>query len=778
MNLNHHCKVALRNLCKGKTYFIINILGLALGLACVILIALWVRDEMRQDSFHENKSQLYRVMANTYWGDQATINSVPAPLNKVIKEEIPEVQFVTTITEDRMLVTAGNTSFKEAGIYATGDMLHMFSFPLLEGDLSTALSSPNNVVITEELARKHFGTTAAIGKTLKINNADIFKVTGILKKIPVNSSLRFDLLLPFKSFERKNSWLKGWGNFSVSMYVMLKPNTAIEKVDARLRHILKTKKNPDTKDEIFLQAFSDMYLYSDFEGGKPVRGRIEYVRLFSLIAFFVLLIACVNYINLATARSAKRAREVGIRKVIGAKRTTLITQFMTEAFVLTLLSIVLSLIIVWLLLPYYNQLTSKELSIDFLDNSFLATIATIAVLTTLFSGAYPALFLSSFKPVTTLKAASGNISLRKILVVAQFTLSVILISGTLIIYKQVQYLKNKHLGIDEENVIIIPVEGEIGKHLDAFQHRLSRLPAIKSVTVSTDNPLNIQVESSDLEWPGKFPVASDRISATWVGYNYLQTIGVPLIKGRDFDKGQNDKSNYIINETAARMMNLKDPIGQTVTFWKGKGQIIGVMKDFHIKSLHEPISPLILVLDAGNASYILVKTQNGKTSQAIEDIQQVYKEYNPAYPFEYHFLDQQYEQRYKNEILIGSLSNAFAMLTITISCLGLFGLAAFTTEQRIREIGIRKVLGAKVLNITSLLTKDFIKLVILSILIAVPIALWATTRWLENFAYHVEASWKVFALSGIIAVLVAVFTVSFQAIKAAMVNPIKSLRTE
>ncbi len=779
--LRNYFKTAWRNLVKNRVYSFINITGLALGLACTILIGLWVNDEIQFDKFHEHGPQLYRVLANTFWCDEATGEYVPANLNAVIKKDIPGIKYVATIGNDEILFSVGENRNKEKGCYATEDFLKMFSFPLAAGDINTALSSQKNVVISQNLADKYFKGIDPIGKTITINNADAFSVSAVLKKLPANSSLQFDWLIPFDFFEAKNDWLKKWGSYSSFIYVMLSRNTALADVNDKLKHIL-AKYAGGSKDEIFMQPFTDKYLYADFKAGKQEGGRIVYVRLFSVIALFILLIACINFMNLTTARSVKRAKEVGIRKVIGAEKKMLVVQFYGEALLLTICAVLLSLIVVTLLLPAFNQLTGKQLHPDFLHPGFIMAILAVTAITGLVAGSYPALFLSSFKPIVVLKNISskspGANFLRKSLVIFQFALSIMLIIGTIIIYNQIHFIKNKNLGLDRENLVLMPIAGEIYNHLDVFKGELSKSPGIVNVSSGDDVPIDINGTSADLNWPGKDPKSVVSVNATWVAYNYLNTMHIPLVTGRDFSKDRADSNKYIINESAARLMKLKDPIGQPMEFWNGRGTIIGVVKDFHLHSLHQPITPLILCLQPKNASTLYVRTEKGKTQQALSSLQSLYKKYEASYPFEYHFLDDMYEEKYKSETMVGKLVNIFALMAIFISCLGLFGLATYTAEQRIKEIGIRKVLGASVTSITGLLTKDFLKLVFISAIIAFPAAWFAMNNWLNNYAYRTTISWWIFVAAGVLAVLIALITVGYQAIKAALTNPVKNLRTE
>jgi len=780
--LNTYFKTAWRNLQRNKGFSLLNIAGLAVGLAAALVIALWIQDEIKHDKFHTNGARLYQVMANTYWGDVATLNMVPASLNEALKTDLPEITHVATFSEAEALLTVDSVSFKEKGGYTTSDLLKMFSFPLSKGDIETVLSSPENIVITERLAHKYFGTTDAIGKTIKLNDNTPFLVSGVLANLPVVSSLEFDWLIPFEVYEKDNPWLAKWGSFSVHMYAMLEPNATLADVNGKLKHFLKTKTDESNTNELFLQSFGDRYLRARYENGKQAGGRIEYVQLFSVVAIFILLIACINFMNLSTARAVKRAKEVGIRKVVGAGRKPIAIQFMAEAFLLTFTAIGLALIIAWFTLPYFNHLTLKDLHIDFTDPHFLWILLFLFTVTVLLSGSYPALYLSSFKPIVILKTndvkGGRTITLRKGLVVLQFSLSIILIIGTLVVFKQIQYVKDKNLGIDRGNLLAISAENELYNHLDAFQHELAHLPSVAASTVSTFYPIDIKGTSGDLNWPGKTPGQLGRVSVTAVGYDFLKTLGIPLVAGRDFERGRPDSINYIINETAAKQMGIDNPIGQLVSFWQGTGEIIGVAKDFHLHSLHEEITPLVICLIPTEANQILIRTQPGKTQQAVTEIKRIYAQYESAFPFEYHFMDDLYEAQYKDETVVERLGYVFAALTIFIACLGLFGLATFSAQQRTKEIGIRKVLGATVPGIVGLLSKDFVKLVYLAIVIASPIAWWAMNRWLADFAYRIDIQWWMFAAAGLAAVVIALLTVSWQAIRAALANPVDSLRDE
>ncbi len=784
--LKNYLKVALRNIWRNKVFSFINVFGLALGVACSLLILLWVQDEWRYDRFHAGGDRLYRVLANVYWADLATLETTPGPLAEVLKNEVPEVEYVTKMTGWDLggIFQAGNTAGKEQrGRFASPDLFRMFSFPLVQGSPGKALLSPNSVVISQSLARKYFGRQNPLGKLIRFKGeleVDLM-VTGVMQDLPRHSSLQFDYVIPFAFFEQRASWAKTWGNFSFQTYVTLRPDASRQRVEAKIKHLL-GRQNKGVKDELFLQPFTDMYLHSNFENGRPAGGRIEYVRLFSVVAVFILTIACINYMNLATARSARRAKEVGIRKVVGGSRFSLAGQFTGEALLMALFAVGVAVPLVSLLLPAFNDLTIKQVAFNFDARSLLGLLAA-ALLTGLVSGSYPALFLSSLSPERVLKGSlkfgSGALLFRKGLVVFQFTLSILLIVGTLLVYRQIQYVKNKHLGLDRKNVIALALEGELFKRQEVIGQEVSRLPGVRLVTMTSGDPTQVDGLSADLDWPGKGAKEVVQAAGLKVGYDFLSTLNIPLKEGRDFSRQfATDSSNYIINEAAAKAMRLEHPIGQEIKFWQGKGRIVGVVKDFHQTSLHQTIRPLIIMLVPKYHGLLLVKTEPGSTAQVLAGLQRLSRTYNPQYPFEYHFLDETFERQYKSETLVGELAKYFAILAVFISCLGLFGLAAFTAEQRTKEIGIRKVLGASLINLVALLSIDFVKLVGVAFVLATPVAWYTISEWLQKFAYREEITWWIFALAGTLAVLIAVLTVGFQSVKAALANPVKSLRSE
>ena len=786
--IRNYFKIAWRNLLHNKTFSLINILGLALGMTCSLLIMLWVKNELHMDKFHQNGKRIYRVMENqSYSGDISTFEATPGILAENIVKDIPDIQMASQfLWEEEPLFTVGNTFDKEKGRYAQKDFLRMFSFKLAKGDPATALARPDAVVISKKLAEKYFKSDNPIGKVIKINNKDNVIVTGVLEEIPDLSSLKFDFLMSWEQWFNHNDWANAWGNNGPRCYVLLAPNASFEKVNAKIKGYIKTK-NKDSNVDLFLQNFGESYLYSEWHNGKQNGGRIEYVKIFSIVAVIILLIACINFMNLATARSLRRAREIGVRKVVGAGKRQLVGQFIGESLFVSFIAMLVSSSIVALILPTFNSLTNKHLAINFADSSFIMITLGLTLLTGVFSGSYPALFMSSLKPIVVLKGIlkfkPGATYFRKGLVVFQFALSIILILGMIVIYRQIDFIHNKNLGFSRENLLFMPLEGDLQKTYPTFKEELQKQPGIKSVTSAGSSPLEVGSSTQGVKWPGKDTTKLILFSNNPVTYNYIKTMGIQLVAGRDFSTDYGlDSNNYLINEAAARKIGYKDPVGKELTMWDRKGTIIGLMKDYHHNSLHVPIEPLILQLPKkswgdywGN---IIVRTETGKIKQAIASMEKVYKQFNPAYPFKYYFTDEEIAKNYKAEYTVSKLSKYFAFLAIFISCLGLFGLVTFTAEQKTKEIGIRKVLGASVPAIIRMLSKDFLKLVLIAAMIAFPIAWWAMHKWLADFAYRIQIGWWVFVIAGIAAALIALLTISFQAIKAAIANPVKSLRTE
>ncbi|NID09659.1 ABC transporter permease [Fibrivirga algicola] len=782
----NYLKIAWRNIAKSKTFSFINVLGLALGMTCSLLILLWVKDERSINKFHENGPRLYQVFENQKWtgNEVSTTSATPGPLAPALKAEIPEVDKTVKITwEEEHLLAVGSTAYKEKGRYASADLFQIFTFPLSHGNPKTAITGATSIVISEKAALKLFGKTDVLGRIIKFDNKENRQITGVMRDIPETSTLKFDFVLPLGPYETKNEWLNKWDNNGIRTFAQLHPTASLDRVNAKILNMVEQHKKEVTTITTFLFPFEDTYLYSKFTNGQRDGGRVEYVRLFTIVAIFILIIACINFMNLATARSAKRAKEVGIRKVVGAERMYLIGQFVGEAVLTAGMALVFAVVLVQLLLPAFNRLTEKQIAIQYSNPFYWLTLLGLALVTGIVSGSYPALFLSSLQPVRILKGTlrfnAGAILFRQGLVVFQFALSLLLIIGTLIAGRQVDFIRTKNLGLDRENVVYMALEGDLPKRYESFKQELLQSPGIQDVSASGSDPMDIGNSTIGVEWTGKDPADKTLFTQMPVGYDFLNTMKVKLLDGRDFSKSNvTDTTNYLVNEEAARRMGMKNPVGQYLKFWQKPGKIIGLVKNFHLNSLRVAIEPLILRLDTTYSSTLLVRTRAGQTEKALASMRQLAKKYNPAYPFDYQFADDSFEKQYKSETLIGKLANYFAILAIFIACLGLFGLAMFTAEQRTKEIGVRKVLGASVPNIVALLSKDFLRLVLIAILLASPIAWYAMSQWLLDFKYRINIEWWVFALAGTLAIAIALLTVSFQSIKAALTDPVKSLRSE
>jgi len=789
--LKNYLKIAWRNLIKNKAHSFINIAGLSVGLACSLLILLWVQNELSMDQYHTNGKRLYSVYETQYVDNKIEGQySTPGLLPEELKKQIPEIEASTGIINgEENTFQVGDKVLKMNGSDASADYFKMFSIPLLQGNAQTALNSPVSLSISRKMARAFFGSPeAAIGKTIRYDNRKNFTITGVYEDLPNTSSQKYDYLMNWYNYVEENQWVKSWGNNGPATVIMLRPDADAGLVEKKITHFLdnlnKSQKKGTFTEELGLQRFGDGYLQGNFEHGKPQGGRMEYVRLFTIVAIFILLIACINFMNLTTARSVKRAREIGVRKVVGAVRSVLIKQFIGESLLVTSLAVIVALVLLTLLLPVFNQITHKEIELPFDQPLFWLKLAGITLITGLVSGSYPALFLSSFNPVKVLKGAlkldTSSTLFRKGLVIFQFALSVILITATIIVSRQMAYIQSKNLGYDRENLIYIPMNGELITKYSTFKDEASGLPGIQSVTRITNNPTNIQNWTGDVSWIGKDPNVIIQFTQVSVGYDFAKTMKLTMLAGRDFSKAfPTDSVGYLINEAALKRIKYTDPIGKPLTFWDKKGTIVGVIKDFHFASMHDQIKPLVIRLKEDEKyGSVLVKTQPGKTREALAGLETLTKQINPAFPFTYNFSDQEYQKLYQNEQIVTQLSNAFAFLAIFISCLGLLGLAMFTAEQRLKEIGIRKVLGASVGSLLTLLSMEFLVLVVIALLVALPVSWYGMSKWLQAFAYRTPMQWWMFGMAGGIIVIVAMLTVSFQAVKAALVNPIKSLRSE
>ncbi len=789
----NYLTVALRGLVRNKTFSLINILGLALGMACSLIIMLWVNDERSIDAFHKNHKQLYSVYERQFYENKIdAFHTTPGLMSDEMKRVFPEVQYASGfawINENTFEV--GEKAIKEKGSYAGADFFKMFSYPLLEGDAQTALSTPSGIAVSRNMATSFFGgPDQAINKIIRFENKKDFKITAVFDNLNNNVSQKFDFLINWYAFLDDNQWSKDWDitiNNGPRTYIMLRPGVDATAFESRIKNFLNSyfkEQHSGFRVELGLQRFDEMYLYPNFKNGMVGGGRIEYVRLFSIIAVFILLIACVNFMNLTTARFMKRAKEIGVRKVAGAVRSSLIKQFIGEAILLSFISVITALAIVVLLLPTFNNLVHKEIYLPWAQIYFWVSIVCLAIITGIVAGSYPAFFLSSFDPIKvlkgSLKAGPKAAFLRKGLVVFQFVLSIILIIGTIVVSQQVNYIQTKNLGYNKNNTIYVPLDGNLINQYKVFKERALDIPGVKFFTNITQIPTQVETGTYDVSWDMKGPDEKPLFIWASVGYDFTKTLGLQVLQGRDFSKDfPTDSSGYIINESALQQLHYTNPVGKPLIFWGKKGTIIGVVKDFHFNSLHDPIRPLIMRLNEketwGNA---LIKIEPEKTKQALQGLGSLVRSLNPKFPFTYKFLDEAYQNLYQSEEVVGKLSSYFAFLAIFISCLGLLGLVMFTAEQRTKEIGIRKVLGANAGSVFLMLSKDFIGLVLLAFVVASPLGWWAMHNWLADFAYRIDIGWQVFALAGLMVFAIALFTVSFQSIKAANANPVKSLRSE
>ena len=784
----HNFKLAYRNSLRDKSTFLINLVGLSTGLACTLLIALWVMDELKVDKFHKNDAQLYQVMVNQHLtnGIKTDINT-QGLLADALEAEVPEIEMAVSTSEaipTPFILNYKGKKINAFGNYADNDFFELFSFPLVEGNPNTALRGKKSIAISDKLAMKIFNSTAVIGKTLDwqiLHWKGAATISSVFKATGTNSSQQFEILLPFDLFKDMMGKRVHWGNYIGRTYVLLKKNTDVNQLNKRLASFIKEHADWE-KNSLFLKPYSERYLYGKYENGKQVGGRIEYVRLFSIIAIFILLIACINFMNLSTAKATKKLKEVGVRKTIGANRGSLIQQYLGESIFMSLLALATALLLVRIVLPHFNLLTGKELIFPF-NLTILLTLLGVAILTGIIAGSYPALYLSSFSPAKVLKGAinrsTGELWLRKILVVFQFTMSIILIVAVLVVYQQIEFIQNKNIGYQKENVITFPKDGLAETNLESFLTRLKNLPGIVNASSTGHSIIAGGSATVGVGWPGKDPDENIVFGNIPVYYDFIETLGIELLSGRSFSKAFGTEENrLILNETAINTMGLTDPIGKKIKLWNKEVTIIGVVKDFHFESLHEAVQPMFLRLAPNRLMSIFVRIEAGKEKEAISRLANFYKETNPGYPFDYEFLDASFAAQYKAESKISALSRYFAGLAIIISCLGLFGLVAFSAQRRLKEIAVRKVLGASSVSIVKLLSIDFTKMVVVAIFIALPISYFLTKNWLEAFAYRIDLEWWFFVSAGVGALLIAWLTVSLQTIKAAQINPVKSLKME
>lgn len=779
-------KIAIRNLKKNKSFTAINVIGLAVAMAASMLIMLWVKSEFSYDRFYSKTDRLYAVGNKAIWGDELAIwFYTPKPMAPAIKTTYPEVKNVSRFNtahtfllshEDKKLTT-------ERGAFVDSSFLEMFDFKVLAGDGNRALRNPSQIILTETLAHTLFGDENPIGQTLKIDSTDLFTVGAVLKDIPDHSFMKkTTYLLPWRYMEKLGWSDDYWGNNSVQTYIEMDPLVNIDQFEKSFQGF--AKKHTDTQIDNIIQPIGEQWLYSDFDRGQPTDSRIGMVYMFIAIAGFILLIACINFMNLSTAQSERRAKDVGVRKAVGAKRTTLIWHFLTESISIAAIAGLLALALVALTLPTFSILIDRQLTLDFKHFYFWSTFIGFILFIGVLAGSYPAFYLSSFAPVKVLKGKqlprSEHLGFRKILVISQFSISVILIISTIVLSKQIQFAQDREVGYDKNRLINIIDQGDIYRNRTLIKNELIRQNLATHVS-RTSSPLTENWSSSSLDWQGKPAGDNTLFLRIAVDDDLVATAGLQLLAGRDFDlsKYPTDSTAVLINESAAKVLNYKDPLGKQIKDSGIQWNIIGVVKDFIQESPYSAISPLVIQGVAYSTSTTNIKLNDRlNTRDALAEIEKIFKKYNPDYPFEYRFVDEAYAAKFKETQRLSRLSSLFAFLTILISCLGLFGLAAYIAESRTKEIGIRKVLGASAMTITRMLSKEFIIMVCISCVIAFPIAYWVMNKLLNNYAYRISISWDVFLISGFMALLITLVAISYQSIKAAIANPVDSLRDE
>ncbi len=784
----NYLQIAYRTLVKNTTYSVINITGLAVSLAASILLLLWVWDELSFDRFHSNADRIY-VGAATFDKDRKDLWSVTsAPLAVYAKKEIPAVEDACRISDNGdLLIEYNNKKFSESNTcYVDPSFFSMFSFPLTAGNKTTPFANNQSVVLSATTAAKYFGKEEALGKVLKAGKAN-YTVTGIVKDMPANSSIRFDVLMPFNTLRDDNKKQYGndieadWGNFNYQTYFLLKQGSNPKIVGKQMADMHRKNQNEAFFKDLFyvLQPMTQVHLYT--ANGQDNGAQV--VKIFFVVAVIILLIACINYINLVTARATKRSKEVSVRKVVGAGKTHLFWQFITESLLVFVIAVVLAVLLIYLVMPFYNKLSGKNLSFKLLDARVLLLFGAALLVTVLLAGVYPALTLSSFNPATALKGLvpgfGKNAFFRKTLVIIQFTCSIVLIISTVIIGQQLKYIRQKNLGFDKENIISFNSRNFL-EHYDAVRGELSKQPGIAGVTVANNDIMNIGSSTGDLQWDGKTPdMANFMINQISADHNFMQVLGMKLATGEGFSGTPADSNNFIINETAVRQMHLSNPVGKKINFHGKDGVIAGVVKDFHFKNMRIGIEPCIIFFDSHWMWWkMYVKTTPGGSAAAVASIQKLWKQYNADYNFDYKFMDESFDEMYRSDIRVGELFNCFAGIAIIISCLGLFGLVTYTAETKVKEIGIRKTLGASVSNIILLLSKEFMLLVFISFLLSFPLALFMMNKWLTNYVYRTTVEWWVFAAAGFCALAIAFLTVSSKAFRAAQNNPVNALRSE
>ena len=786
--LRHNLILAFRNFRRYKSTFLINLVGLSSGLACALLIFLWVQDELSVDKFHSKDDRLYQVIEKGVYSEGIfTSFQTRGPVADLLREEMPQIEYVAAVGpvswpgNKRLTLAVGEKNVQAAGQYVGKDYFNIFSYELLIGSKDQVLADKNSIVLSEELATRLFDSAQdAVGKSVEFQQEREFIVSGIFKGTPARSSVQFDFVMPFETLKDVLPWVTNWGSSGPLVFATLKEGTNVDHFNDGIETLLKEKFGDDIDRTMVLQPYSDFYLHGIYENGVSVGGRIEYVRLFSVVAIIILLIASINFVNLTTARASRRLKEIGVKKVVGSGRKELVFQYIGESVLISFFSLMVAILLVALGLPTFNEITGKQFSLGF-DRTLILSALTITFSTGVVAGLYPAVYLSGLRSINILKGklnmSSGNVWARKGLVVFQFTLSVILMVSVWVVHRQIAFVQNQHLGYDIDNVIYFPITGRLKGNEETFLTEMKRVPGVLNASSTGHRIVGHNWSEGSVIWEGKSPDDETSFQIITANYDLLETLSIEVVEGRSFSRNfGNDSTKIIFNEKAIEAMGLSDPIGSTVEFY-GEKEIIGIVKDYHFESFHEELKPMCFVIQASK-NRMVAKLQGGREKEALAGLQRLYSNYNPGFVLDYQFLDDDYQALYVAEQRVSTLSEYFAVLAILISCLGLFGLAAFTAERRLKEIGIRKALGASVNNIVGLLTSDFTKMVAVAIGIALPVGYFIAQRWLQNFAFHIDLQWWYFAGVGLLVLLIAWLTVGLQTVKAALANPVDSLRNE
>ena len=784
--LKNYFKIAFRNLTAKKGFTLTNILGLAIGMTCTMLILLWVQHELAYDKFHKNYGNIYQVMANRHFNDDVfTDNAMVFPLAPALAARYPQIEnAVVTSAQEPHVLSIGDKKLKKNGYTVGGHFFEMFSWNFIRGNPATAIADPASIVITESLAKALFGKEDPINKVVRYDDKVNFKVTALVKDVPDNSTMQFDYIIPYDySLEGVKNNMSEWVNSSWNVYLQTTPGTDISQLDKNINDLEKQHSSGNNNNTYFAFPMNQWHLYSDFKNGKNAGGMIEYVRLFSIIGIIILLIACVNFMNLSTARSEKRAKEVGIRKTLGSGKKQLILQFFFESTSLAIVAFVISIVAVYLLLPAFDRLVGHHFVMDFTQPFFWIGSLAIILFTGIVAGSYPALYLSSFNPIKVLKgtrlAGKKSVVPRHVLVVAQFVISILLISATVIIYQQIQHVKDRDLGYNPDNLIMMPVTDATQKNYTIIKDELLKTGLVNAVTRTSSPITEIWWRNPGPDWEGKPENAHINFSGMSAEKDFIKTMGIKLLAGKDFSGLPSDSSVMLLNKAAISAMGLKNPLGMKMSYNGKDYTLTGIMDNVVMESPYKPVDPMMAISYPGYTNIISVRLNNHVQPQkALGDIETIFKKYNPAFPFEYQFADKEFGKKFITEELISRITNLFAALAIFLCCIGLAGLASFSIERRVREIGIRKVMGASVRQLLLLVSKEFLRLVLIAFLIATPLTWYLMHNWLDNYAYHVNINIWLFFVVGISVLLLALLVVSLNTMKTAMANPVKSLRTE